>query len=304
MKLSSLLDFAKEHGTVILTTCPICGHELRVTSYQGRYRIQCMHDDKVHNLFRDRHFMSDESDIINEWNSYCCKILSYRKWKPYLIGAYYLLTILPMLGLFVYSHFQDITFFSVVFTLLLMALPYSISMLGFYKHLIAITGTDYVKTFQTDHEYFLTAVKVLEKDEQSHYDKALLEKMIKDKERIKAIHDLLEDDNMKESVKQLISISEEIAAYLTDHPSHIQIASTFTNIYQQSVLNILQEYVKLLHMQELQSTLQLLVSIRDTLSNMDKLYKREYDKITASYTLDISSELRVLQEEIGAITNE
>jgi hypothetical protein len=94
---------------------------------------------------------------------------------------------------------------------------------------------------------------------------------------------------------KLTKISDELYDYLLEHSDRVLLASSFINIYQDKVLDLSRKYVTLRD-----SNKDLAKQIIDTLNEMPVLYKREYDKVIDNYVLDVSAELKVLNQEIAA----
>ena len=298
-------NICKEKNIFFLKSCPICGHDLNVCFRNGQARIQCECNDEVHNIFRDKKYFDDPIDCINDWHIYAKKVLTLRKYKKYVMRSYYVATLLPFAGLMVYSFFTPITMFSVVVTLLLMTLPCFVSLKFFSNHLIVINGTKRANQSVGYHEKFLEDFQLIQKsNQQNDFGVSILEKMKNDNNKIKKLQPQIKNKSLSKSLKELVGISQEMYQYLLNHPDNVSLGVTFTNVYQESVLNLTQKYIDTYDRKNHEKSKNLLKDIEDTLSQMQTLYQREYDKITSNYTLDINAELKVLRQEIEAVNND
>jgi len=277
-----VFDIADKNKIKILKHCPICGQKVDICHKQSKMRIQCWRDDSVHNAFRKRKYFVDPIDAINEWNSYVEKILNYRKKK----NLFSFVIMSPSIASMIYFLFNAsvVTFFACS---LIAAVWIMLALTLGWKYIVAIKGTSNANIYEEDFEVFLTK-------EEIDFNKELMNKLLSDNNKIKRAADNI-DKNLQNVLPKLTKISDELYDYLLEHSDRVLLASSFINIYQDKVLDLSRKYVTLRD-----SNKDLAKQIIDTLNEMPVLYKREYDKVIDNYVLDVSAELKVLNQEIAA----
>ncbi len=309
MSIDSLKEIAEENNVAFCEVCPVDGKGLSlVYTNKENFRVQCNYSDKMHNILREKKWFSDPIDCINEWNSYCVKVLKLRKKKNIFLGCYYILTFLPFLCLMLYSFFSPITFVSIIIMIFFTILPCIVSTKILYKYLVLLGGTNKINRYSRLFDKFLSNYKILEEKnpaieiEQNDFSKLLMDKMKKDNIALEKLINKL-DGGVANNIKKLVKMSKEMHEYLLEHPEQIGLCTTFVNIYQENTLNITEKYIDMNNMTSHNKSKILLKEIRETLSKMSLLYQKEYDKITSNDTMDLTAEIKVLQQEIEAIEN-